>query len=98
VHIFSIFGRLYHINSETDMHIQYFRYLAVCTTLIAKLLSTLLHLAGYLFNLFQKGKIVSEQFTGLSNNGSSVIIRESRQVVEHYQDGEGGYGSRCTEE
>ena len=47
---------------------------------------TLLHLVGYFFNL---GKIVEEQFTGLSNKGSSVIIGESRQVVEHYQEGEG---------
>ena len=48
-------------------------------------LRTLLHLAGY----FLKCKIVEEQFTGLSNKGSSVIIGESRQVVEHYQEGEG---------
>ena len=27
-----------------------------------------------------------------------MIIGESRQMVEHYQEGEGGYGSRCTEE
>jgi hypothetical protein len=40
-----IFGRLYHINSETDMHI--FRFSAVNITLIDIFLSTLLHLAGY---------------------------------------------------
>ncbi len=27
-----------------------------------------------------------------------MIIGESRQVVEHYQEGEGGDGCRCTEE
>ena len=27
-----------------------------------------------------------------------MIIGESRQVVERYQEGKGGYGSRCTEE
>ena len=49
-------------------------------------MSTPLHLAGYFFNL---GEIVEEQFTGLLNKGSSVIIGESRQVVEHYQEGRG---------
>ena len=50
MHIFSIFGRMYHTNSETDMHI--FSFLAVCITLIANLLCTLLHLAGYFLICF----------------------------------------------
>ena len=52
MHIFLIFGRLYHIKSETDMHILYFLVLAACTTLIAKFLSTLLHLAGFVLMRF----------------------------------------------
>jgi hypothetical protein len=48
--------------------------------------------------LFLEEKFVKEQFTGLSNKGSSVNIGESRQVVEPYQKGEGGDGSRFTEE
>ena len=41
----------------------YFRFSAVNITLIDILLCTLLHLAGYFFNLFLEEKIVEEQFT-----------------------------------
>jgi hypothetical protein len=62
-----------------------FDFLAVNITLIDIFLCTLLHLAGYFFNLYLEEKFVKKQFTGLSNKGSSVNIGESRQVVEHYQ-------------
>ena len=63
MHIFSIFGRLYHINSDTDMHI--FSIFGRMYHINSQLLSTLLHLteADALKNEVQKQVVEGRQMT-----------------------------------
>ncbi len=107
--IFSIFGRLYHINSEINMHIFsilavcitliakptciFFRYLAVCITLIAKILCTLLHLAGYFFFCF-----LEERLFKFKSNLQDCQTKDHQRVLIDCRTVPGGDGSRCTEE
>ena len=74
MHIFSIFGRLYHINSEIDMHI--FSVSAVNITLIDIFLRTLLHLAGIFMKMknYFDVKVLLTLPAGTAVGGSLLIL------------------------